>query len=122
MIGLLAGALAGLFGVGAGALIVPALMLLHGLSQVSAEATSLLALAIVFTVGAWRQKQYGNVRGRDGALIGGLAVAGVLPGVVLANVLPQRALELAFAALLAVVALQLADRELRTNRHTRQED
>lgn len=112
LIGLVAGLLAGMFGVGAGALIVPALMLFLGLSQVGAEATSLLALVPVFVVGAWRQDQYGNVRRRDGAVIGALSAFGVVPGVVLANLLPQRALELGFAALLAAVAVQLARREL----------
>lgn len=113
VIGLAAGVLAGLFGVGAGALIVPALMLFSGLSQVDAEATSLLALVPVFSVGAWRQDRYGNVRRHDAAVISALSVAGAVVGVVLANALPQRVLELAFAALLTTVALQLAHQQLR---------
>lgn len=82
VIGLAAGVLAGLFGVGAGALIVPALMLFSGLSQVDAEATSLLALVPVFSVGAWRQDRYGNVRRHDAAVISALSVAGAVVGVV----------------------------------------
>lgn len=113
LLGLVAGLLAGLFGVGAGALIVPALMLFLGLSQISAESTSLLALVPVFAVGAWRQHRYGNVRRRDGAVIGVLSATGVIPGVLIANLLPKRALELGFAALLAVVAVQLAQRALK---------
>jgi uncharacterized membrane protein YfcA len=48
------------------------------------------------------------VRLRDGFVIGVLSPIGVLAGVVLANALPQRALELSFAALQLLVAWQLA--------------
>ena len=40
---------------------MPALTLGLGLSQVDAEATSLLAIIPVALVGAWRQHGYGNV-------------------------------------------------------------
>ena len=99
-IGFSAGVLAGLLGVGGGALFVPALVLLVGLSQVDAQATSLLAIVPVACVGAWRQRTYGNVRVREGLLIGVLAIPGALLGVVAVNALPERVTELAFAALL----------------------
>ena len=54
-IGFGAGLVAGLLGVGGGTLFVPGLVLLSGLSQVDAEATSLLAIVPVALVGAWRQ-------------------------------------------------------------------
>jgi uncharacterized membrane protein YfcA len=109
-IGLAAGALAGMLGVGGGVLFVPALVLLLGLSHLDAEATSLLAIVPVALVGAWRQHRYGNLRAADGVLVGALAVPGAVGGVVLANVLPERALELGFAALLLAVAVQLVRR------------
>ena len=105
-IGFAAGALAGLLGVGGGTLFVPALVLLLGLAQVDAEATSLLAIVPVALVGAWRQHRYGNLRLRDGVVIGVLAVPGAVAGVVLANAVPERALELGFAALLVAVAVR----------------
>lgn len=111
--GLVAGLAAGMLGVGGGALIVPGLVLFLGLSQVEAEATSLLAIVPTALVGAWRQHRYGNVRLRDGLRLGVLAVSGAIVGVVLANILPVRALELAFAALLVVVAVKLARDALR---------
>jgi uncharacterized membrane protein YfcA len=114
LIGLVAGLLTGLFSVGAGAVIVPALVLLSGLSQLDAEATSLLALVPVALVGGWRQDRYGNVRREDAAVIGGLSAGGALAGVALAHVVPTRVLETAFAAVLALVALQLARRSLRS--------
>ena len=107
LIGVAAGMLSGLLGVGGGALFVPALVLLLGLDQVDAEATSLLAIVPVALVGAWRQHRYGNVRVRDGLVIGLLAIPGALAGVVLVNALPERAIEYAFAALLIWIAWTL---------------
>ena len=64
LLGVLAGVLAGLFGVGGGLLFVPTLTLVLGLTQIHAEATSLLAIIPTALVGAWRQGSYGNVRWR----------------------------------------------------------
>ena len=113
VIGVVAGLRSGLLGIGGGALFVPALVLLLGLGQVEAEATSLLAIVPVAAVGAWRQQRYGNVRVREGLLIGAIAVPGALAGVVLVNVLPERATEYAFAVLLLWIAWQLSRSALR---------
>ena len=53
---------------------------------------------IVAVVGAWRQRGYGNVRLKDGLIVGALSPVGVLVGAVLANSVSERALELWFAA------------------------
>ena len=108
--GLAAGVLSGMFGVGGGIVFVPALALLFGMGHVEAEATSLLAIIPVALVGAWRQERYGNLRLREGIAVGLLSVVGAAAGVALANALPERALELAFAALTLLVAAQLARR------------
>jgi hypothetical protein len=106
-----AGGLAGgLVGVGGGILFVPALTVFIGLGQVEGEATSLLMIVIVALVGTARQRGYGNVRLREAAIIGALSPLGVLAGVALANLLPQRALQLAFAALALAMAVQLVRR------------
>ena len=110
LMGAAAGVISGLLGVGGGILFVPALTLVLSLSQVKAEATSLLAIIPVALVGATRQYAYGNVRVRDGAVLGALSAIGVLGGVALANVLSQRALKDGFAALLLVVAGQFLRR------------
>jgi uncharacterized protein len=110
-----AGGLAGgLVGVGGGVLFVPALTLFLGLSQVEGESTSLLMIVIVALIGAFRQNAYGNLDLRDAAVIGALSPLGVLIGVVVANELPQRALELSFAALALYVAYGLVRRALST--------
>lgn len=111
----LAGGLAGgLVGVGGGVLFVPALTIFLGLSQVEGESTSLLMIVIVALVGAIRQTAYGNVRRRDALVIGALSPLGVVVGVAVANVVPQRALELSFAALALFVAYELVKRALST--------
>lgn len=110
LMGVAAGVLSGLLGVGGGILFVPALTLVLSLSQVRAEATSLLAIIPVALVGAWRQYGYGHVVIRDGAVIGALSGLGALGGVALANVLPERALRIGFATLMVVVAAQFLRR------------
>lgn len=112
-LGLAGGVTGGLLGVGGGILFVPALAVVLGLSQVDAEATSLLAVIGVGIAGAWRQHGYGNLRPREGGLLGILSVAGVAGGVALANVIPERALQLLFAAVLLYFAVSLLKRALR---------
>jgi uncharacterized membrane protein YfcA len=112
-IGFAAGVSSGLLGIGGGVLFVPGLILFLGEGQLEAEATSLLAVSIVALVGAWRQHGYGNVRLRDGLIVGGLAPIGVAAGVVLANSVSERALELGFAGVQLYFAWQLARRAIR---------
>jgi uncharacterized protein len=107
-LGFAAGVAGGLLGVGGGVLFVPALVLFADESQLGAQATSLVAIVLVSLVGTWRQRGYGNVRLRDGLLIGVLSPIGVLVGVVIANVVSERTLELSFAAVQLVFAWQLA--------------
>ncbi len=116
LMGVAAGLVSGLLGVGGGIVFVPALTLALSLSQVRAEATSLLAIIPVALVGAWRQHRYGNVDVKDGAVVGALSALGVLGGVALANTLPQRTLRLAFAALMLFVAMQFLRRWMRARR------
>ena len=106
----LAGMLGGMVGVGGGVLFVPALVILMDLTQIEAEATSLVAVVAVGAVGAWRQRGYGNLRERDALLMGLLSPVGVAVGVLAANEVPERALELLFAALSLYFALGLARR------------
>ena len=109
-VGFVAGAVGGLMGVGGGILFVPALTLLLDEGQLRAESTSLLAIIPVAIVGAWRQHQYGNVRLRDGLVIGALSPLGVLGGAVVSNAVSERALEIGFAGLILFVAAQLIRR------------
>ena len=112
-LGFLGGMLGGLVGVGGGVIFVPALVIFLDQVQVSAEATSLLAIVFVALVGAYRQYGYGNVRVRDGIILGVTSAAGVAGGVALANTISTRALELMFAGLALLIAAQLVRRALK---------
>ena len=112
-LGLVAGLLAGLFGVGGGILFVPTLTLVLGLTQLHAEASSLLAILPTAAAGAWRQRTYGNVRWRPALVVGVAAIAGVEAGVQIAEALPEHVLRRLFGLLLLVAAAQLAWRSRR---------
>ncbi len=111
--GFVGGAVGGLLGVGGGVVFVPALAIFLGLSQVEAEATSLLAMIPVAALGAYPQHRYGNLRPREGIVLGMLAAGGAVGGAVIANVVSQRLLEVGFGLLALVIATQLVRGVLR---------
>jgi uncharacterized membrane protein YfcA len=112
-IGVAAGIVAGLLGVGGGVLFVPGLVIFLNLGQHQAEATSLLAIIPVAIVGTYRQDRYGNVRRADALLLGLLSLAGAGGGVALANALSGTVLRDSFAVLMVIVAAQFVRRALR---------
>lgn len=112
-LGLAAGVMSGLFGVGGGILFVPMLVAL-GLGQVEAAATSLLAVVPTAAVGAYRQRRYGNLQLRAALIVGVASIVGVEFGVLIATSLPEDVLRRAFGVLLVVVAAQLAWRAVST--------
>jgi uncharacterized membrane protein YfcA len=114
-LGLGAGMLSGVFGVGGGILFVPTLVLL-GLGQVEASATSLLAIVPTAAVGAWRQRRYGNLRARAALVIGVVSVAGAALGVQIATRIDESLLRRLFGVLLLGVAAQLVVQTVRQNR------
>lgn len=112
-IGVCAGVVAGLLGVGGGVLFVPGLVIFMNLGQHQAEATSLLAIIPVAIVGTIKQDGYGNVRRHDALLMGLLSIAGAAAGVALANSLSGTVLRVGFALLMVLVAIQLVRKALR---------
>lgn len=113
-IGIAGGILGGLVGVGGGVLFVPGLVIFLGLVQIDAEATSLVAVVLVGGVGAWRQGRYGNLRLRDGVTLALFSPLGVAAGVLTANAVGDRALELSFAGVQLLMAAQLVRRVFTT--------
>ena len=107
VLGLLAGVLAGMFGVGGGILFVPTLIAL-GLDHHEALGTSLLAIIPTALVGTWRQSRYDNVRWRAAALLGLAAAASAQGGVALAEALSDATLRRLFAGLLVLVSAHIA--------------
>jgi uncharacterized membrane protein YfcA len=113
LLGLTAGVMAGLFGVGGGILFVPALVAL-GLGQLEAQGTSLLAILPTVVAGTWNQRRYGNLRVRTAIVVGVASIAGVEVGARVVLELPESVLRRLFAALLFVVAAQLVWRARRS--------
>ena len=107
LLGFATGVLSGLFGVGGGILFVPTLTWL-GLTQLHAEATSLLAIIPTVLVGVWRQNQYGNVQWRAAAVIGVASIGAAVGGAQVAELLPEHVLRKLFAVLLILTAAQIA--------------
>ncbi len=118
LVGFAAGVVSGMLGVGGGILFVPALVIFLDLSQVDAEATSLLAIIPVALVGAASQRRYGNLRLRDAVVLGALAIPGAVAGVAVVNAVPERLVEVLFALLMLYVASQMARRALRARETT----
>jgi uncharacterized membrane protein YfcA len=106
-LGALVGILMGLTGAGGGILGVPVLVFGMGWSMQQAAPVALVAMALAATIGTIEGLRHGLVRYRAAALI---ALAGVLTaplGVAAAQVIAQRWLLGAFAAILLGVALRL---------------
>jgi uncharacterized membrane protein YfcA len=112
LLGVVAGVLSGLLGVGGGILFVPILTWV-GLTQLHAEASSLLAIIPTVIVGVWRQQRYGNVRWRPGVILGVAAIAATVAGAQVAVSLPEATLRKLFAVLMIGVACQIVWRNRR---------
>jgi uncharacterized protein len=106
-IGLVAGFLSALFGVGGGVVIVP-LLLARGWAIKVATATSLAAIIATAVFGAVRYGWSGDVDLSDAALIGLPAIVGSVAGTRLQRNISAAPLQLGFAVLMAVVGLKLA--------------
>jgi uncharacterized membrane protein YfcA len=107
-IGLGAGILSGLFGIGGGIVIVPALIFFASMSATRATATSLTALLLpVGALGVWQYYRSGHVDLRAGLLIAGGLFLGAFLGATIGVKLPARDLQRAFAILLLLVAGRL---------------
>lgn len=104
--GIFTGFLAGMMGVGGGAIMVPAMILLLGYSQHLAQGTSLVAMIPACTAGSITHWRLGNIQAN---LLAGLiagAVAGTCLGAVTANFLPDGQLRIAFAAVLILMGIR----------------
>lgn len=118
-LGVLAGVIAGLFGVGGGTVFVPTLTLIVGMGQLEAEATSLLAIIPVAILGSWRQTKSGEVRWRDATIMGLASVVTAIIGALVADQAPERALRIGFALLLVATAIQMTLRARKAERARR---
>ncbi|HVM17422.1 MAG TPA: sulfite exporter TauE/SafE family protein [Gaiellaceae bacterium] len=107
LIGLVGGFFSALFGVGGGIVLVPLLLLLARYAERAAMATSLAAIGITALAGTIGYGVAGHVQPVEAALVGLPAAVGAVSGTALQQRLRGRALSLAFAALLAGIAVLL---------------
>lgn len=108
LIGLVAGVLSGLFGIGGGVVIVPALLVVGKMSPERATGTSLAALLLpVGALGAWHYYRNGYLDLRVATLIAAGLFLGAFLGARVALTIPARDLQRAFAVFLAAIAVHL---------------
>ena len=107
LLGLVAGFLSGLFGVGGGILIVPALILLLGFDQRVAAGTSLAAIVPMAIVGVISYAVEGSVDWIAAVLLSVAAIGGAQIGSHLLNRLPIQALRWGFIGFLVVIVVSL---------------
>jgi uncharacterized membrane protein YfcA len=107
-IGLLAGVLSGLFGIGGGILIIPALILLANFPTKLALGTSLGAMLLpVGLLGAYAYYQHGHVNIKASVLIGLGLFLGAWLGAKLAQAVPGATLQRMFAVFIVLMAIRL---------------
>lgn len=108
VIGLLAGTLAGLLGIGGGVVMVPAMVVLLGMPPVTAKGTSVAVIVPTALMGTWRNRRNANADLRAAAIVGLVGVAGAVVGGVVADRISDQFSNVMFAVLLlAVAGLQL---------------
>jgi hypothetical protein len=107
LIGLVAGLISALYGVGGGIVVVPLLILIAHFSERPAMGTSLAAVGLIACVGAISYGFHGELKPGAAAVVGLPAAVGALLGTGLQQRLEARTLSLGFAALLAGIAIWL---------------
>jgi uncharacterized membrane protein YfcA len=108
VVGLVAGVLSGMFGIGGGVVIVPALIMMLHLTPQKATGTSLAALLLpVGVLGVWQYYKDGFVDFRAAGLLAAGLLVGALFGARIALAISPRELQRAFAVFLVLVAVRL---------------
>ena len=108
LIGVAAGVLSGLFGIGGGVVIVPALLLMAGMTPLTATGTSLGALLLpVGALGAWEYYRKGQLDLRVALLLAVGLFFGAFFGAKFAQLLTPVQLRRAFAVFLVLVAIRV---------------
>lgn len=108
VLGLVAGVLSGLVGIGGGVIIVPALVFLFGMSQHSAQGTTIAMLVLpVGMLAAWVYYRQGFVDISVAALLAAGFFLGSLAGARIAVAIPATALERVFGGMVILIGLKM---------------
>jgi uncharacterized protein len=107
-VGIVAGVAAGMFGIGGGLIIVPALVLLYKMSQHAAVGTSLGAILLpVGALGAWVYWKNGNLNWRYSLLIAAGLLVGAFLGAKLVEPVSDLTLRRIFGGFLLLVSVKM---------------
>ena len=104
--GFLAGVMSGLFGVGGGIVMVPALIIAAGMNSIVARGTSLLVIVGSGLSGTWANLRKGNIEIPYALLSGAAGIPSTFLGVYLSHQVPQRIAVILFAFILIAIATQ----------------
>lgn len=115
-VGLAMGISAGLLGIGGGVIVVPALMLFFGQSDLVAKGVSLLAMAPGSISGSIAHIRHRSAALRDGAWVALGAVLSAPFGAMLAFALDPRLATILFATLLGIISTNLVLKAIRDGR------
>jgi uncharacterized membrane protein YfcA len=107
VIGIATGVLAGLLGVGGGIVMVPAMIILYGITPVVAKGTSAAVILPTAVMGTWRNRRNANVDLRAAAIVGTAGIVTAALGGTLADRMSDTVSNVLFATLLLVVAVRL---------------
>ena len=108
LLGLAAGILSGLVGIGGGILIVPALVFLFGFSQQQAQGTTLaLLVPPIGILAAWTYYKHGFVDIKIAAFIAAGFIVGSLLGARFVTGLPNSTLEKVFGIFLVLIGFKM---------------
>ena len=107
LIGLVSGIASGLFGVGGGIVMVPAMMFFMGMDIKAAVGTSLAVIIPTALAGSGKHYTQGNVRWLTALALAPTAMVGSVLGAHLTKIIPAADLKRAFGAFLILVGLRL---------------
>ena len=113
VLGVAAGVLSSIMGVGGGVILVPALVLLFGYSQQVAEGTSLAIIVPTAVAGSLQHTRHGHTDWRTGLVVGAGGILGAVGGSTVAHALDAALLQRLFGVLLLVVGGRLLVRTVR---------
>jgi uncharacterized membrane protein YfcA len=107
-LGLIAGIAGGMFGIGGGTILIPALVFLCGLTQHQAQGTTLAVMVPpIGLLAAWRYYQSGNVKlGIAGFICLGFFFGGLI-GANFVQGIPDSAMKKIFGVFLFLVSLEM---------------
>jgi uncharacterized membrane protein YfcA len=107
-LGLIAGVFGGMFGIGGGSVMIPAMVYLFGLTQHQAQGTTLaIMVPPIGLLAAWRYYQSGNVKlGMAAFVCAGFVVGGLLGAHLIQNI-PETLLKRMFGVFLLIVSLKM---------------